>query len=308
MPTKQPSRLSVVTGAFGYTGRYIARRLLAAGAPVKTITGHPDRAHTLGGKIEVAPLDFEDQDGLARSLEGADVLYNTYWVRFARGTTTFDTAVSNSRALIRAAERAGVRRLVHISITNASSESGLPYFRGKGLVEEAVATSDLSYAIIRPTVIFGPEDILINNIGWVLRRFPVFAVFGSGDYKVQPVFVEDVAEIAVAAAQHDATETIDAVGSETFGYEQLVRLVAAAVNSRARIAHVSPAVAMWLSRVVGYIVRDVVVTRDEIDGLMAGLLVSEGPATGATRFSEWLEQNAESIGARYTSELSRHYR
>ncbi len=176
------------------------------------------------------------------------------------------------------------------------------------MVEEAVQTSDLSYAIIRPTVIFGPEDILINNIGWVLRRFPLFAVFGSGDYKVQPVFVEDVAEVAVAAAQRDATETIDAVGSETFGYEQLVRLVATAVNSRARIAHVSPAVAMWLSRMVGYIVRDVVVTRDEIDGLMAGLLVSDGPATGATRFSEWLEQNAESIGVRYTSELSRHYR
>ncbi len=297
----------MVTGAFGYTGRYIASRLLAAGAPVKTITGHPDRAHTLSGNIEVAPLDFEDQDGLARSLDGADVLYNTYWVRFARGATTFDTAVSNTRALIRAAERAGVRRLVHISITNASSQSGLPYFRGKGLVEEAIETSDLSYAIIRPTVIFGPEDILINNIGWVLRRFPVFAVFGSGDYKVQPVFVEDVAGIAVAAAQRDATETIDAVGSETFGYEQMVRLVAGAVKSRSRIAHVSPALGMWMSRAAGYLVRDVVVTRDEIDGLMAGLLVSDGPATGNIKLSEWLNENASTLGSRYASELARLY-
>ena len=300
--------MSVVTGAFGYTGRYIAARLLSAGKPVKTLTGHPDRAATLPRAIEVAPLDFGDPDGLARSLEGADVLYNTYWIRFPRGRTSFDSAVGNTRVLIKAAERAGVRRLVHVSITNASPDSPLPYFRGKGLVEEAIETSDLSYAILRPTVIFGPEDILINNIAWFLRRSPVFAIFGTGDYRVQPIFVEDVAKIAFTAALHEATEVIDAVGSETFSYEQMVRLVADAVKSRSRIAHVSPALGMWMSRAAGYLVRDVVVTRDEIDGLMAGLLVSDGPATGATRFSEWLEKNAESIGVRYTSELSRHYR
>ena len=302
------SGVSVVTGAFGYTGRYIAARLLSAGKPVKTLTGHPDRAATLPRAIEVAPLDFGDPDGLARSLEGADVLYNTYWIRFPRGRTSFDSAVGNTRVLIKAAERAGVRRLVHVSITNASPDSPLPYFRGKGLVEEAIETSDLSYAILRPTVIFGPEDILINNIAWFLRRSPVFAIFGTGDYRVQPIFVEDVAKIAFTAALHEATEVIDAVGPETFSYEQMVRLVADAVKSRSRIAHVSPVLGMWMSRAAGYLVRDVVVTRDEIDGLMAGLLVSDGPATGATRFSEWLEKNAESIGVRYTSELSRHYR
>ena len=300
--------LSVVTGAFGYTGKYITQRLLSMGKPVKTLTGHPNRPNPFGEQIGVAPLSFDDPVALVDNLQGAEVLYNTYWIRFTRGQVTFDKAIENTRTLIKAAENAGVRRIVHVSITNASANSPLPYFRGKGLLEEAITSSRLSYAIVRPTVIFGNEDILINNIAWFLRRFPVFPIFGSGSYRVQPIFVEDVAEIAVSAAHQSDNVTIDATGPETFTFEGLIRLIATKVGSSARLIHVRPWLALFLSRLTGYVVRDVVLTRDEIEGLMANLLISEGPPMGQTRLSDWLEQNMGLIGVSYASELSRHYR
>lgn len=300
--------LNVVTGAFGYTGKYIARRLLAMGKRVRTLTGHPNRPNPFGERLDVAPFNFDHPSALIESLRGATTLYNTYWVRFSYGENTFERAVENTRTLIRAAEEAGVRRIVHVSITNASPESHLPYFRGKGLLEQAIIRSGLSYAIIRPTVIFGDEDILINNIAWLLRRFPVFAVLGSGDYRLQPVFVEDMAEITVGAGQKDENMILDAVGPEVYTFDELVRLIAKTIHSRARIVHLPPDLALFLSKLVGYIVNDVVLTRDEVEGLMANLLVSEGPPTGHTHLSDWLAENGDSVGARYASELNKHYR
>ena len=215
--------------------------------------------------------------------------------------------MENTRALIRAAEEADVRRLVHISIKNADPDSPLPYFRGKGLAEQAVSRSRLSWAIVRPTLIFGREDILINNIAWGLRRFPFFPVFGSGDYRVQPVFVEDVARIAVGAAYEGGDQVFDAVGPETYTFKELVRLIGASVGGRARLVHLAPGPAHALTRLAGILTHDVVLTRDEIDGLMAGLLVSRAPATGTTLLSEWLRENGGRLGRSYRSELKRHY-
>ncbi|MGA2284710.1 MAG: NAD(P)H-binding protein [Dehalococcoidia bacterium] len=302
------SELNVITGAFGYTGRYITERLLSQGRRVRTLTGHADRPDPFGGRVEAVPFNFENPPALVDSLRGATTLFNTYWVRFSHGETTFDEAVANTKTLIRAAEEAGVRRIVHVSITNADEDSPLPYFRGKGVLERVIAESKLSYAIVRPTVIFGKEDILINNIAWLLRRFPVFTVLGSGEYRLQPVYVEDMADMAVAAAERDGNETFDAVGPETFTFDALVRLIRERIGSRARIVHIPPGPALRLSRVVGLLVRDVVLTQEEVVGLMAGLLVSSAPPTGRTRLSDWLGENAAVVGARYASELERHYR
>ncbi len=304
--TGQPS-ISVVTGAFGYTGKYIARRLLDQGSRVRTLTRTPVYRSPFGDHVEVRPLDFGDPSGLAASLEGADILYNTYWVRFARGGVTHDTAVENSRALLRAAVEAGVRRVVHVSITNATQDSPLPYFRGKALVETAVRDSGLSYAIVRPTVLFSPEDILINNIAWFLRRFPLFPIPGRGGYPVQPVFVDDVARLAVEAGAGADDVAIDAVGPETFTFEEMVRLLARRVGSRSRLVRTPPSAALLAARIAGRLVRDVVLTKDELDGLMAGLLASADPPTAPTRFTEWLEAEGASLGQRYASELTRHY-
>jgi uncharacterized protein YbjT (DUF2867 family) len=302
------AELNVVTGAFGYTGKYMTRRLLSMGINVRTLTGHPDRPNPFGRQVSVAPFNFDNPGELIKSLQGATTLYNTYWVRFSYGPVGFEQAVKNTEVLIKAAEEAGVGRIVHISITNASSDSPLPYFRGKGRLEEAIIDSNLSYAIIRPTVIFGAEDILINNIAWLLRRFPVFVVPGADDYRLQPVFVEDVAQLAVNAGRRDDNQIIDAAGPDIYTFNQLVRLIATKVRSRARIIHLKPGLALFLSRLISYAVNDVMLTRDEVEGLMANLLISSDPPTGETRLSDWLDEHAPSVGTRYASELNRHYR
>ncbi|MBI2956127.1 MAG: NAD(P)H-binding protein [Acidobacteria bacterium] len=300
--------LVAVTGAFSYTGSYIAQRLLAAGHQVRTLTGHPERADRLSGRVSVFPYNFEKPDELRRSLAGVATLYNTYWVRFPRGALTFETAVENNRALFRAAAEAGVRRVVHISVSNADESSPLPYFAGKGKVEAALRASGLSYAILRPTLVFGREDILLNNITWLLRRFPVFAVPGDGCYRLQPVYVDEVAALAVEAGGRTDNVVFDAVGPETFTYNELLRLIAEKIGCRMRLLHLPPTVVRSCAGVLGLLVRDVLLTREEIAGLMANLLVSQEPPTAETRLSHWLEENAASLGRRYASELSRHFR
>jgi uncharacterized protein YbjT (DUF2867 family) len=299
---------SLVTGAFGYSGAAIARRLLDAGGKVRTLTAHPRPDHPLAARVEVAPLDFARPDELARSMAGARLLYNTYWVRFARGQSTHQRAVANTRILVRAAEQAGVRRIVHVSITQPSLDSPLSYFRGKAEIEQIIRESSLSYAILRPAVFFGGEDVLINNIAWLLRRFPIFAVPGDGRYRLQPIFVEDMAQLAVEAGRQSTSFVSDAVGPETFTYEELVRTVAAAIGRRARLLHLPPALVALAAKGLGVVLRDVLLTPDEVRGLMAGLLVSHDPPTGATRLTDWLRQSADTVGARYANELARHFR
>src|SRR6266853_168214 len=257
-----------------------------------------------GGQVEIAPLNFGDRARLVQSLRGATVLYNSYWVRFRYGRATFDEAVANSRILIQAAKEGRVRRIVHLSIANPSIDSHLPYYSGKAQVERAIVDSGLSYAILRPTVIFGAEDILINNIAWFARHFPVFAIPGSGQYQIQPIFVEDIADLAVSAARKNENLVLDAVGPEIFTVEELVRMIVTGVRSKTRLIHVPPFFALGMLRFIDPIVGDVILTREEIEGLMANLLVSKHPATGQTRFSDWLVQNASVLGTKYASELA----
>ncbi len=300
--------LHVVTGAFGYSGKYIARELLARGARVRTLVGRPGRPDPFAGQLEVARLAFEDPATLAAGLRGATTLYNTYWVRFPHNHITFETAVANTRTLIHAAREAGVRRIVHLSVTNPADNLPLPYFRGKAQVETAIISSGLSYAVVRPTVIFGVEDILINNIAWLLRRWPVFAIPGRGQYRLQPVFAADLAKIVADAGASNDNLTVDAAGPELYTYEDFVRLIASAIGSRARLVHLPPELVWLAAKVLGSTVGDVLLTWGEIRGLMMDLLVSAQPSKAPTRFSSWLEQNAASLGTHYASELARHFR
>jgi NADH dehydrogenase len=244
---------------------------------------------------------------LRHILEGASTLINTYWVRFPRRKATFESAVANSRALINAARDAGVRRIVHVSIANPSLDSPLGYYRGKALVEQAVVESGLAYAILRPTVIFGAEDILINNIAWFVRRFPVFGIPGDGGYGVRPIYVEDMARLLADAVRQSGNSVVDAVGPEAFSFEELVRLIARSVGHRVRTVHVPASVAYVSTLLTGWLVRDVVLTWEEYRGLMDNLLAPEGPAAGNTRLSEWLAENGDRVGRKYASEVERHY-
>jgi len=255
----------------------------------------------------VYPYNFDRPEELRRSLEGTSTLINTYWVRFPRGGATFATAVRNSRTLIEAAKDAGIRRVVHVSIANPSLDSRLGYYSGKAQVEQAVRESGLSYTILRPTVIFGTEDILINNIAWFVRHFPVFAIPGDGRYGIRPIYVEDMARLLADAANQQGNAVLDAVGPEKFSFDELVRLVAQSVGRRIHLAHVPMTVAYVATLLTGWMVRDVVLTWEEYEGLMSNLLASEAPATGQTRLSEWLAENGDRVGRRYASEVGRHF-
>jgi uncharacterized protein YbjT (DUF2867 family) len=297
----------VVTGALSYTGRYATRILLERGYRIRTLTHHTDRENPFGEKVEVLPYDFEHPEKLTESLRGASTLINTYWVRFPHGAMTFEKAVENTRTLIRAAKDAGVRRMVHVSIANPSLDSPLGYYKGKAELEHAVMESGLSYAILRPTVIFGQEDILINNIAWFVRHLPVFGVPGSGRYSVRPIYVDDMARLLADAVEQQANTVTDAVGPESYPFDALVKLIAEKIGRRVWLLHLPAALAYISTRVAGWGLGDVVLTWEEYKGLTANLLASSAPAAGTTRLSEWLEANHERMGRKYASEVARHY-
>lgn len=297
--------LQAVTGAFGYSGRHIAARLLAQGRPVITLTNSLSRPNPFGDRVRAWPLCFDEPERLARSLAGVEVLYNTYWVRFNHSGFTHAEAVRNTRTLFAAARRAGVRRIVHVSITNPSESSPLEYFAGKAKLESALRETGLSHAILRPTVLFGGADILINNIAWALRRFPGFGIFGDGTYRLQPVCVEDLAGLAVEQGSAGTDCVINVIGPETFTYRGLVETIGAAIGKRRPIFRLSASAGHWVSRWIGWLMRDRLVTREEIEGLMAGLLCVDTPPTGSTALTQWLGVHAASLGRHYASELAR---
>ncbi len=297
--------LHVVTGAFGYSGRRIAERLLARGFRVRTLTNSPDRPHPFGDRIEAQPFHFDRPDKLRRSLEGAAVLYNTYWVRFNTRNFSHAEAVRNTKVLFEAAREAGVGRIVHVSITRPSLDSPLEYFRGKAELERALAETGLPHSILRPAVLFGGEDILVNNIAWALRRLPVFGVFGDGLYKIQPIHVDDFASLAVEQGEGSKDAIIDAIGPETFTFRGLVETIGGIIGRRRPIISTPPWLGYQAARALGWWTRDVMLTREEIAGLMAGLLAVDAPPAGATRLTDWARQHRETLGCRYASELAR---
>jgi NADH dehydrogenase len=297
----------VITGAFSYTGKYATRLLLRRGYKVHTLTFHPGRQNEFGSQVEAFPYSFDRPDQLRESLRGASILINTYWVRFPSGVLTFEAAVRNTGTLIEAAKTAGIRRMVHVSIAKPSLESPLGYYRGKAQIEEMVVKSGLAYNILRPTVIFGPEDILINNIAWFARSFPVFAIPGDGRYRLRPIFVEDLAALILRGAESPRNEVVDAVGPESFAFEELVEKIAGSVGKSPRFVHVPPRVAYLATRLMGGFVGDVILTWEEYKGLMEGLLAPEGPSAGQTQLTAWLAKNGGSLGRAYTSEVARHF-
>lgn len=302
MPTPP---LHVVTGALGYTGRSLTEQLLARGTRVRTLTNSPDRPNPFGDRLDIHPLAWDDPAALETALRGAEVLYNTYWVRFNHRLFTFARAVANTRGLFEAARRAGVARIVHVSILHADRADDLGYYRGKHELEDTLRDSGIPHAMIRPGVLFGRFDILVNNIAWVLRRLPCFGVFGNGAYRLRPLHVDDMAALMIDHAARAGNTTADAVGPESFTYRDLVATIAEIIGIRRRILSVPPFVGLGVSKLLNPFVKDVIITREEIKGLMRGLLDSDAPAAGPTRLTDWAGRHRHELGVRYASEVGR---
>jgi len=306
MPNGHTPAIKVaVTGAFGYSGRYISQRLLDQGHEVITLTNSQNRANPFGDRVRAFPFHFDQPERLRDSLHGVEVLINTYWVRFDHQLFSHETAVANTKILFQAAHAAGVRRIVHVSITNPDIRSPLPYFSGKAELESVLENLGVSYCVLRPTVVFGREDILINNIAWALRHLPIFGVFGRGDYRLQPIYVDDLAALAVHGASGIENEIVNATGPETFTYRELAETIKRKLGSKSLIVSIPPSAGYWACRLVGQFVKDVVITREEIQGLMEGRLYVDAPPQGTMKLTDWIEQHKETLGLHYTSEIAR---
>ncbi len=299
--------IDVVTGAFSYSGRFVAAELLVRGRGVRTLTNHPNPRDPLASRIPAQPLDFDDSSALMSAITGADTLYNTYWVRAPRVGVPHTIAVDNTKRLIDAAHRAGIRRIVHTSIANPTA-SRLSYYRGKAELEDAVRSSGLSYAIVRPTLLFGEGDVLINNIAWLLRHLPLFGIPGDGRYRLQPMHVRDHAALMVQTGLEPTDQIVDSAGPDIFTFEELVHLLRRAMGLHTLVLHMPPALVMIGANAAGRLTGDMLLTRDELDDLMHDILISHEPPRGRTRLIDWLQTNADTVGRVYASEVVRHYR
>jgi NADH dehydrogenase len=277
-------QIHAVTGAFGYSGKYISQKLLDKEYTVHTLTNSIRRENPFGKRIKVYPFNFDNPEKLKESLEGVTVLYNTYWVRFNHKLFTHSDAVRNSLALFDAAKKANIERIVHVSITNPSvEETKLEYFQGKAVLEKALIESGISYSILRPAVLFGKEDILINNIAWAL----------------------DFANLAVTQGTVRENSIINAIGPESFTYKELVKTIGRIIGKNRPVLSVHPLAGYIFAKMVGLLVRDTFLTWEEIKGLMAGTLAVDTPPVGTTKLTDWVSSNSETLGKNYTSELAR---
>ncbi len=295
----------VITGALGYTGKVVAEQLLEQGIPLRTLTNSPNRPNPFGDAIDIKPLAFDNPDALARTLDGAAVLYNTYWVRFNHKLFSFEQAITNTKILFEAAKRAGVERIVHVSILHADEADDLGYYKGKHELEDALAETGITHSILRPGVLFGRSDILVNNIAWALRHMPIFGVFGDGTYRLRPLHVEDMATLLIEHANMSGDITVDAVGPEGFSYIELIRTLAKILNVRRPIMRIPAPIAFACSRLLNSFVKDVIITKEEVKGLTRGLLDSENPATGNIHLTQWAKEHRDTLGCRYASEVGR---
>lgn len=300
--------MDIVTGSFGYIGKYITKQLLSQGREVRTITTHPQKPNPFGSQVQAFPYHFDNPSVLMQIMQGADTLFNTYWIRFEYGGQTYAQALENTRLLFESARQAGVRKIIQISVTRASLDSDLPYYRGKAIQEQILAELGGNYAIVRPTLVYGKEDILVNNIAWLIRKFPVFPVFGGGDYRLQPVFVEDLARIAVDQIKSESSVILDAIGPESFTFREFILLIAEKLGRTARMINLPPGPSIFLGKVIGSLLGDIVLTENELRGLMEEYLTSKQDPNGTNRFSAWLEENQNTLGSVYSSEIDRHFK
>lgn len=297
--------IHAVTGAYGYSGKYIAKRLLNSEQRVITLTNSPNRINPFGDQVPAVLFNFDQPEKLVHSLQGVSVLYNTYWVRFNHSSFQHASAVKNTKILFAAAKKAGVERIVHVSITNPSIDSSLEYFQGKAELELALQETGISHAILRPTVLFGKEDILINNIAWLLRKLPIFGIFGDGQYRLQPIYVGDLAKLAVDQGRKRDDVIINATGPETFTYKELVRTIGQIIGKERPIISLPPSLGLIAGRLLSKILDDVLITKEEIEGLMADLLYVDAPAAGSTALTQWTQKHAATLGQHYSNELAR---
>ncbi len=226
-------RTVTVFGGTGFLGRRIVRHLRSRGFPVRIASRHPDRGHRLFGpddpQLQSVGANIHDERSVADALAGAYGVVNAVSLYVEHGQETFHSVhVESAQRVADQALRAGVDRLIHISGIGADAASQSRYIRKRGEGELAVRAAFVEALFIRPAVMFGPDDAFLTTILKLLRQLPVYPMFGRGVTRLQPAYVEDVAEAIVRVMQRAQTPStiFEFGGPRVYSYEELLRAVA----------------------------------------------------------------------------------
>src|SRR5690348_15138954 len=227
-----------VFGGTGFLGRRIVRHLHDVDFAVRIASRHPDRGRSLFSRdvsrIEPVGADVNDDASVAAAVSGVWAVVNAVSLYVEHGRCTFQSVhVEAAKRIAVLARQAGAETLVHISGIGANAGSASPYIRSRGEGEAVVLDAFPSAKLVRPAVMFGPGDAFLTPLLAMLRRLPIFPMFGSGATRVQPVYVEDVAEAVVRILRAPAASQLyELAGPRVYTYQELLRAIAASAGTR----------------------------------------------------------------------------
>jgi NADH dehydrogenase len=228
------ARLVTIFGGSGFVGRHTVRALARSGWRIRVAVRHPNSAFFLKpagavGQIAAVKCDVTDPDQVSAALTGADAVVNLTGILFQRGQSFEEVHCDGARNIAQGAARAGIAALVHVSAIGADSESNSHYAQTKAKGESLVRAAYPAATILRPSIVFGPDDDFFNRFAGLARISPILPLIGGGRTKFQPVFVGDVASaISTALSSEKARGKIYELGGPmTYSFKQLMQIVCA---------------------------------------------------------------------------------
>jgi NADH dehydrogenase len=264
-------RTVVVFGGTGFLGRRVVRHLRKCGFSVRIASRHPDRGDALFAvgdpQLQSVTADIHDEQSIARALAGAYAVVNAVSLYIEHGTETFHSLhVECAQRLAAQACQAGVARLVHVSGIGADASSQSLYVRRRGEGELAVRAAFADALLIRPAVMFGPDDSFLTTVITFLKRFPIYPVFGRGLTRLQPAYVEDVAEAITRALQRTEKRPIifECGGPRVYSYKELLKTVAHEANLKPTLISI-PFAFWYLLAWFAEIFPSPPITRNQVD-------------------------------------------
>jgi len=222
-----------VFGGTGFLGRRVVRHLRDKGFSVRVASRHPRASSSHDPEIRPTAADIRERQSIATAVEGAFGVVNAVSLYVERRTDTFQAVhMAAAQRLAEEARKAGVERFIQVSGIGADAASSSPYIRARGRGEQAVRAAFASASMVRPAVMFGPDDAFLNTLVQLLRRLPIYPMFGRGRTRLQPADVEDVGEMIAKLMQRTTAEaiTVECGGPRVYTYEELLRTIARAAN------------------------------------------------------------------------------
>lgn len=271
----------LVTGATGFVGRHLVRALLAAGHQVKALVRSPEKATQIlgdplgdaAGRLQTVAGDVLAPASIVQAVAGCDAAVHLVGIiKEKRGATFRDLHVRGTANVLAAATRAGVSRLVHMSALGARDGAQTGYHQTKWEAEELVRNSGLRAVIFRPSIIYGPGDEFVNMLAGLIRRVPVFPVFGDGCYRLQPVWVEDVAYFFTRALEVEGAvgETLEVGGPQRLTYGELVAEIMRVTGRRRPQVHLPLNLTRRIIAAAQRVRAPLPVTSDQLTMLLEG--------------------------------------